>query len=68
MANKTVLDVLKSMGKATARDVADEMGVSPADAVDALLRIEAKGKAQQLNGYWFIPADVTRTEQKEDSE
>jgi predicted Rossmann fold nucleotide-binding protein DprA/Smf involved in DNA uptake len=68
MNDLKIINFLSHEKRATAREVADEMSISPADAVSALLRIEVQGKAQQLNGYWFIPAKPPKTEQKEDSE
>lgn len=68
MNDLKIINFISHEKKVSAREIADAMSVSPADAVSALLRIEAQGKAQQLNGYWFIPAKSPKTEQKEESE
>jgi len=68
MNDLNIINFLSHERKATALEVATEMGGSPADAVSALLRIEAQGKVQQLNGYWFVPTKDLKTKPTEDSE
>lgn len=49
---KTVLDVLKAMEKATAREIAARMEIEPAEMLGMLRDHEERGEVSQINGYW----------------
>jgi hypothetical protein len=51
---ETVLDALKSMGKATAREIAARMKIEPATALDMLRELEESVHVTQSNGYWMV--------------
>lgn len=58
---KTVLDVLKAMGKATYRDVAARLDIEPVVALNMLREQEEQGLCDFADGGWFLG---TATEQK----
>lgn len=51
---ETVLETLKVMGKASAREVASRMKIEPVEALNLLREQEAKQAVSLLNGYWQI--------------
>ncbi|HGH1778082.1 TPA: DUF1627 domain-containing protein [Salmonella enterica subsp. enterica serovar Mississippi] len=60
---ESVLDALKAMGKATAREIAARMAIEPRDALEMLNEQQEIGTVTFLNGYWllsgFAPAPTT---------
>ncbi|EGL1840615.1 TPA: DUF1627 domain-containing protein [Salmonella enterica subsp. enterica serovar Muenchen] len=54
MKNKTVLDVLKEMGKTTARDVATRLKIEPIEALEMLREQEELEAVCFLNGFWSL--------------
>lgn len=50
---ETVFDALKTMGKATAREIAARLEIEPADALNLLRESEEAGLVTQVNGYWM---------------
>ncbi|EAB9445619.1 DUF1627 domain-containing protein [Salmonella enterica subsp. diarizonae] len=52
---ETVLDALKAMGKATAREIAARMAIEPRDALEMLNEQQEIGTVKFLNGYWSLP-------------
>lgn len=51
---ETVIDVLKAMGKATAREIAARLKIEPVEALTMLREQEESGAATFINGYWDI--------------
>lgn len=49
---ETVLDALKAMGKATAREIAARLKIEPATALNMLREHEDAGEITQTNGFW----------------
>ncbi|EML9988412.1 TPA: hypothetical protein R4X15_000755 [Citrobacter amalonaticus] len=54
---RQIIDVLKVMGKATAREIAARMKVEPAEALAILREQEESGAVTFINGYWDIAID-----------
>lgn len=54
MANETVLDVLKAMGKATYREVAVRMEIEPVEALKMLQEQRDRGLCEFFNSAWRI--------------
>ena len=54
---KQIIDVLKVMGKATAREIAARMKIEPAEALAILREQEESGAVTFINGYWDIATD-----------
>lgn len=54
---ENILDVLKAMEKASARDIASRMKIEPAAALDMLREHEGRFEVVQSNGYWRLPKD-----------
>lgn len=52
---ETVLDALKAMEKATAREIAARMAIEPRDALEMLNEQQEIGTVKFLNGYWSLP-------------
>ncbi|BBJ59170.1 hypothetical protein EAS17NKHM_025660 [Enterobacter asburiae] len=50
---ENILDALKAMKKATARDVAARLQIEPQAALDMLREHEGRFEAVQSNGYWW---------------
>lgn len=67
MNDLNIINFLSHEKKATAREVAAALGTTPADTVNALLRIERQGRAGQRNGYWFVRVKSENPEQQETS-
>ncbi|WP_460646010.1 DUF1627 domain-containing protein [Leclercia adecarboxylata] len=53
---ETVIQALKAMGKATAREVASRLDIEPATALNMLREHEATEEVTQINGYWVLTA------------
>ncbi len=51
---ETVLDALKAMEKATAREIAARMAIEPRDALEMLSEQQETGAVTFLNGYWSL--------------
>ncbi|HFJ2022361.1 TPA: DUF1627 domain-containing protein [Salmonella enterica] len=51
---ESVLDALKAMGKATAREIAARMAIEPRDALEMLNEQQEIGTVKFLNGYWLL--------------
>ncbi|HFE7543058.1 DUF1627 domain-containing protein [Salmonella enterica] len=51
---ETVLDVLKAMEKASAREIAARMKIEPRDALEMLNEQQEIGTVAFLNGYWLL--------------
>ncbi|HCC3329641.1 TPA: hypothetical protein M4731_002569 [Salmonella enterica] len=54
---ETVIDVLKAMGKATAREIAARLKIEPVEALTMLREQEESGAVTFINGYWDIATD-----------
>ncbi|HAF4825330.1 TPA: DUF1627 domain-containing protein [Salmonella enterica] len=54
MANKTLLDVLKAMGKATHREIAARLEIDPVEALTMLREERDQDRCDFLNGTWRI--------------
>lgn len=54
MANKTLLDVLKAMGKATHREIAARMEIGPVEALNMLREERELGLCEFFKGTWRI--------------
>lgn len=63
---ETVLDALKAMEKATAREIAARMAIEPRDALEMLNEQQETGTVTFRNGYWSLsgiaPAKTVRRE------
>ncbi|HGA5462903.1 TPA: crosslink repair DNA glycosylase YcaQ family protein [Salmonella enterica subsp. diarizonae serovar 50:k:z35] len=66
---ETVLDVLKAMEKASAREIAARMAIEPRDALEMLNEQQEIGTVTFLNGYWSLsgiaPAKTVKRETPE---
>lgn len=68
---ETVLDALKAMEKATAREIAARLAIEPRDALEMLNEQQDTGTVTFLNGYWSlsgvtdIPAKTARRKTRE---
>ncbi|EAA6844575.1 DUF1627 domain-containing protein [Salmonella enterica subsp. diarizonae] len=51
---ESVLDALKAMGKATAREIAARLDIEPRDALNMLNEQQEIGTVTFLNGYWSL--------------
>lgn len=51
---ETVLDALKAMEKASAREIAARMAIEPRDALEMLNEQQEAGTVTFLNGYWSL--------------
>lgn len=51
---ETILDVLKAMEKATAREIAARMKIEPAAVIGMLREHEERNEVVQANGYWKV--------------
>ncbi|EDX0371737.1 hypothetical protein GTL21_002382 [Salmonella enterica] len=54
---ETVIDALKAMGKATAREIAARLKIEPVEALTMLREQEESGAVTFINGYWDIATD-----------
>lgn len=51
---ETVIDTLKAMGKASAREVASRLKIEPIEALELLREQEEIGAVTFINGYWDV--------------
>ncbi|HFD8835899.1 TPA: DUF1627 domain-containing protein [Salmonella enterica] len=54
MANETLLDVLKAMGKATHREIAAHLEIDPVEALTMLREEREQDRCEFFNGTWRI--------------
>lgn len=54
MANKTLLDALKAIGKATHREIATHLGIGPVEALNMLREEREQGRCEFSNGTWWV--------------
>ncbi|WP_445435651.1 DUF1627 domain-containing protein [Citrobacter amalonaticus] len=54
---ETVIDVLKAMGKANAREIAARLKIEPVEALTMLREQEESGTVTFINGYWDIASN-----------
>ncbi|HEB0785153.1 TPA: DUF1627 domain-containing protein [Salmonella enterica] len=54
MANKTLLDALKAMGKATHREIAAHLEIDPVEALTMLREEREQNRCEFFNGTWWI--------------
>lgn len=57
---ETVLDVLKAMEKATAREIAARMKIEPAAMLAMLREHDERGEVTQTNGYWLAVTETNK--------
>ncbi|HAF8817927.1 TPA: DUF1627 domain-containing protein [Salmonella enterica] len=66
---ETVLDALKAMEKATAREIAARLAIEPRDALEMLNEQQEIGSVTFLNGYWSLsgisPAKTAKRKTRE---
>ncbi|ENR5770578.1 DUF1627 domain-containing protein [Salmonella enterica] len=65
---ETVTDVLKAMGKATARKIAARLGIEVRDALEMLREQQEAGAVEFLNGYWSLSGVTTKTTEHREQE
>ncbi|EBY1954730.1 DUF1627 domain-containing protein [Salmonella enterica subsp. enterica serovar Sandiego] len=58
---ESVLDALKAIGKATAREIAARLGIEARDALEMLREQQEAGAVEFLNGYWSLSGVTTKT-------
>ena len=66
MRTALVLQTLKNRNMAFCRDIAHSSGITEAQTIKALLKLEQEGLAAQRNGYWWLTPTgekFSRTEQ-----
>ena len=61
---ETILDVLKTMEKATAREIAARMKIEPAAVIGMLREHEERNEVIQVNGYWKVSTGKLNHSQK----
>ena len=61
---ETILDVLKAMGKATAREIAARMKIEPAAVIGMLREHEERNEVAQANGYWKVATGEVKSQPK----
>ncbi|ELT0526137.1 DUF1627 domain-containing protein [Citrobacter freundii] len=61
---ETVLDVLKAMEKATAREIAASMNIEPAAVIGMLREHEERNEVVQVNGYWKVATEEFKSQPK----
>ncbi len=61
---ETILDVLKAMEKATAREIAARMKIEPAAVIGMLREHEERNEAVQANGYWKVATGEVKSQPK----
>lgn len=59
---KTVLDVLKAMEKASAREIAARMKIEPATVLGMLREHEERNEVIQVNGYWKVATGEVKSQ------
>ena len=60
----TILDVLKAMEKATAREIAARMKIEPAAVIGMLREHEERNEVIQVNGYWKVSTGEVKSQPK----
>lgn len=61
---ETILDVLKAMEKATAREIAARMKIEPAAVIGMLREHEERNEVDQANGYWKVATGEVKSQPK----
>lgn len=61
---ETILDVLKAMEKATAREIAARMKIEPAAVIGMLREHEERNEVVQANGYWKVATEEVKSQSK----
>lgn len=61
---ETILDVLKAMEKATAREIAARMKIEPAAVIGMLREHEERNEVVQANGYWKVATGEVKSQPK----
>ena len=61
---ETILDVLKAMEKATAREIAARMKIEPAAVIGMLREQEERNEVVQANGYWKVATEEVKSQPK----
>lgn len=59
---ETILDVLKTMEKATAREIAARMKIEPAAVIGMLREHEERNVVIQVNGYWKVATGEVKSQ------
>ena len=59
---ETILDVLKAMEKATAREIAARMKIEPAAVIGMLREHEERNEVVQANGYWRVATGEVKSQ------
>ncbi|EDJ9408097.1 hypothetical protein GFN85_23460 [Salmonella enterica] len=59
---ETILDVLKAMEKATAREIAARMKIEPAAVIGMLREHEERNEVIQVNGYWKVATGEVKSQ------
>lgn len=59
---ETILDVLKAMEKATAREIAARMKIEPAAVIGMLREHEERNEVVQANGYWKVSTGEVKSQ------
>ncbi|WP_220711625.1 DUF1627 domain-containing protein [Citrobacter freundii] len=59
---ETILDVLKAMEKATAREIAARMKIEPAAVIGMLREHEERHEVVQANGYWKVATGEVKSQ------
>lgn len=59
---ETILDVLKAMEKATAREIAARMKIEPAAVIGMLREHEERNEVIQVNGYWKVSTGEVKSQ------
>ncbi|EED4922714.1 DUF1627 domain-containing protein [Salmonella enterica subsp. arizonae] len=68
MANKTLLDVLKAMGKATHREIAKRLEIDPVEALTMLREEREQDRCEFFNGTWRIMDAGTEADAETESD
>lgn len=68
MANKTLLDVLKAMGKATHREIAARLEIDPVEALTMLREEREQDRCEFFNGTWRIMDAGTEADAETESD
>lgn len=61
---ETILDILKAMEKATAREIAARMKIEPAVVIGMLREHEERNEVVQANGYWKVATGEVKSQPK----
>lgn len=59
---ETILDILKAMEKATAREIAARMKIEPAAVIGMLREHEERNEVIQVNGYWKVATGEVKSQ------